>query len=206
MSPAAMLVIVGLWLALLGLSGVPRVRARWPGMRGEVGALGLLTLAFCLFFWRLLFEKGVAIPKGGGDFNSFYYPLSAFAAGQIQAGHFPLWNPYLYAGAPFAADYQAGALYPPNLLVWAVARPFTYGAFEALAIVHIWWASVTAYGFARTIGLRRASSLLAGIPFAYGGFMTAQLGHAPMVAVAAWLPAILAALYRGRAGGIGWTV
>lgn len=206
MSPVAMLVIVAVWLALLGAAGAPRVRRRWPGMRGEVGMLGLLTLIFCLFFWRLLFEKGVAIPRGGGDFNSFYYPLSAFAAGQIQSGHFPLWNPYLYAGAPFAADYQAGALYPPNLLVWAVARPFTYGAFEALAVFHAWWASVTAYELARTIGLRRAPSLLAGVTFAYGGFMTAQLGHAPMVAVASWLPAILAALYRARGGSIGWTV
>jgi len=193
MSPAAMLVFAAVWFALLGVAGAPRVRRRWPGVRGEVAMLGLLTFIFCLFFWRLLFEKGIAVPKGGGDFNSFYYPLSAFAAGQIQSGHFPLWNPYLYAGAPFAADYQAAALYPPNLLVWAVARPFTYGTFEALAIFHVWWASLTAYGFARTIGLRRTPSLVAGVTFAYGGFMTAQLGHAPMVAVASWLPAVLAA-------------
>jgi hypothetical protein len=206
MSPVAMLVIVVIWLALLGAAGAPRVRRRWPRMRGEVGMIGLVTLIFCLFFWRLLFEQGVAVPKGGGDFNSFYYPLSAFAAGQVQAGHFPLWNPFLYAGAPFAADYQAGALYPPNLLVWALARPFTYGAFEALAIFHVWWASVTAYGFARTIGLRRAPALVAGITFAYGGFMTAQLGHAPMIAVASWLPAIFAALYLARRGSIGWSV
>ena len=206
MSPVAMVVIVVAWLVLLGVAGVPRVRRRWPGARGEVGMIGLLTVVFCLFFWRLLFDPGVAVPKGGGDFNSFYYPLSAFAAGQIQAGHFPLWNPFLFAGAPFAADYQAGALYPPNLLVWAVARPFTYGAFEALAIFHIWWASVTAYGFVRTIGLRRAPSLIAGITFAYGGFMTAQLGHAPMIAVASWLPAIFAALYLARRGSVGWSV
>ncbi|MGI8858002.1 MAG: hypothetical protein ACR2JW_19870, partial [Thermomicrobiales bacterium] len=37
-------------------------------------------------------------------------------------------------------------------------------------------------------------------------FMTAQLGHAPMIAVASWLPAVLAALYRARSGSIGWTV
>ncbi|MDQ6603198.1 MAG: hypothetical protein M3Z19_10775, partial [Chloroflexota bacterium] len=206
MGSGAMAVIVVVWLALLLVAGAPRVRRRWPEARGEVGMVGLLTLVFCLFFWRLLFEKGVAIPKGGGDFNSFYYPLSAFAANQIQAGHFPLWNPYLFAGAPFAADYQAGALYPPNLLVWAVARPFTYGVFEALAIFHVWWASATMYGFARTIGLRRAPSLIAAITFAYGGFMTAQIGHAPMIAVASWLPAILAALCRARRGSIGWTV
>lgn len=206
MGPGAMLVIVGLWLALLLLAGTPAVRRRWPSARGEAGMIGLLTVVFLLFFWRLLFEQGVAIPRGGGDFNSFYYPLSAFAANQIHAGHFPLWNPYLYTGAPFAADYQAGALYPPNLLVWAVARSFTYGVFEALAIFHVWWASVTMYGFARTVGLRRMPSLIVGIIFAYGGFMTAQIGHAPMIAVASWLPAVLAALYRARNGSIGWTV
>lgn len=206
MGLGAMLVIVGLWLALLVVAGVPGVRRRWPGARGEVGMVGLLTVVFILFFWRLLFEQGVAIPKGGGDFNSFYYPLSAFAANQIHAGHFPLWNPSLYAGAPFAADYQAGALYPPNLLVWTVAQPFTYGVFEALAIFHVWWASVTMYGFARTLSVRRAPALIAAITFAYGGFMTAQIGHAPMIAVASWLPAILAALSRARQGSIGWTV
>ncbi len=206
MGPGAMAVIVGLWVVGFVVAGVPGVRRRWPGARGEVGMLGLLTVVCCLFFWRLLFEKGVEIPKGGGDFNSFYYPLSAFAAGQIQAGRFPLWNPYLYSGAPFAADYQTGALYPVNLLVWAVARPFTYGVFEAVVVFHVWWASVTAYGLARTVGMRRAGALVAGIVFAYGGFMIAQIGHAPMIAVASWLPAALAALYRGRHGGIGWTV
>jgi len=56
------------------------------------------------------------------------------------------------------------------------------------------------------LGLRQVSSLTAAITFAYGGFMTAQLGHAPMIAVAAWLPAILAALYKARQGSIAWTV
>ena len=81
------------WLVLLLAAGVPRVRRRWPGMRAEMGMLGLLTALFCLFFWRLLFEQGVAIPKGGGDFNSFYYPLSAFAANQIQTRAFPALEP-----------------------------------------------------------------------------------------------------------------
>ena len=206
MGRGAMLAIVVLWLVLLLVAGMPRVRRRWPGMRAEVSMVGVLTVAFLLFFWRLLFEAGVAIPKGGGDFNSFYYPLAAFAAGQMQGGHFPLWNPFLYTGAPFAADYQTGALYPPNLLVWSLARPFTYGTFAALAIAHVWWASLTAYAFTRVIGLRRAPALIAAITFAYGGFMTAQLGHAPMIAVASWLPVVLAALFRARRGSVGWTV
>jgi len=91
------------------------------------------------------------MPKGGGDFNSFYYPMSVFASNTIRAGHFPLWNPHLYTGAPFAADYQTGALYPINLFVWALGGNLTYGKFEALAIFHIWLASVTTYAFTRTL-------------------------------------------------------
>ena len=203
--PAFLLIVGGFVFAWL-VATAPAVRRRWPGARGEVLAVGVLTALFGLYFWRLLFERGVSVPRGGGDFNSFYYPLASFAATQIQGGHFPLWNPHLFAGAPFAADYQTGALYPPNLLVWATARPYTYSAFTATVIFHIWWASVATYGFVRTLGSSRAGGVLAGAVFAYGGFMTAQLGHAPMIAVASWLPAILAALYRGRNGGVGWTV
>ena len=86
-------------------------------------------------------------PEGRRGLQLVLLSARGFAANQIQYGHFPLWNPYLYTGAPFAADYQAGALYPLNLLVWVIARPFTYGAFEALIIFHVWWASVTAYAF-----------------------------------------------------------
>ncbi len=205
----AFLLVVGAFALTWLVTATPAVRRRWPGAQGEVAAVGVLTALFGLYFWRLLFERGVSVPRGGGDFNSFYYPLAAFAAAQVQSGHFPLWNPHLFAGAPFAADYQTGALYPPNLLVWATARPYTYGAFTATVIAHVWWASVATYGFARTLGLSRAAGVLAGAVFAYGGFMTAQLGHAPMIAVASWLPAILAALYRGRnggPGGIAWAV
>lgn len=201
----ALLGIVVVWLVGWGVASLPGARRRWPGMRGETGAVGILIVLWLLFFWRVWFEKGVAVPKGGGDFNSFSYPLSAFAAGQIQAGHFPLWNPHLFAGMPFAANYLSGALYPPNLFVWAVARPFTYGAFEAVILVHFLWASVAAYGFARTLGVRRIAALVVGVTFAYG-WLPPQLGHAQMAAAVAWIPAVLAALYRGRNGGIGWTV
>ncbi len=201
----ALLAVVGLWAVAFAVASLPAMRRRAVGARGEVVAVGVLAVLWGLFWWRVLFERGVSVPKGGGDFSSFSYPLSAFAAREIQAGRFPLWNPHLFAGMPFAADYLAGALYPPNLLVWALARPFTYGTFTALILVHFWWASVTAYGFARTVGMRRVAAVLVGVVFAYG-WLPPQLGHAQMVAAVAWIPAVLAALYRARHGGLGWTV
>jgi hypothetical protein len=39
--------------------------------------------------------------------------------------------------------------------------------------------------------------LVAGLTYAYGGFLVLHLGHPPMVAVAAWLPLLLLCLARG---------
>ncbi len=36
------------------------------------------------------------------DAAHFYYPLYQFAGEQIAAGRFPLWNPELWSGMPFA--------------------------------------------------------------------------------------------------------
>jgi len=35
----------------------------------------------------------------------------------VQHGRIPLWNPYLFMGAPFLANSQAGVLYPLSLLM-----------------------------------------------------------------------------------------
>uniref|UniRef100_UPI003F848641 carbohydrate ABC transporter permease n=1 Tax=Actinosynnema sp. TaxID=1872144 RepID=UPI003F848641 len=78
------------------------------------------------FFWRVLLTRDTWLPKNGGDFNSFYYPLYQFAGEQIAAGRFPLWNPEVWGGVPFAANQQAGLFSPLNLLAFAFARPFGY--------------------------------------------------------------------------------
>jgi hypothetical protein len=168
----------------------------------DIALLGALCAGF---HWRVLFTREASVPAGGGDFNSFYFPLARFAADQIQAGRLPLWNPTLHAGAPFAADFQTGLLYPPNLVAFLLARPFEYGALELLAVLHYWLASVTAYALWRGLGGGRAAALVAGVTYAYGGFLVAHLGHPPMLAVAAWLPLLLLCVWRAITdGSAGW--
>src|SRR5690242_2840828 len=70
----------------------------------DVTALGLLLALVAGFFWRPLFNSNVSMPTGGGDLASFFYPIHAFAAASLHAGEFPLWNPHLFSGMPFAAD------------------------------------------------------------------------------------------------------
>ncbi len=195
--PLPLLLFGGLaWLAGLALCRWRPLRARWPGLAGEWAALGALAALNLGFFWRVLLTRDTWLPRGGGDFNSFYYPLYRFAGQQIAVGHFPRWNPTLWGGMPFAADQQVGLFSPFNLLAFLLARPFGYDTLQWLAIGHIWLASVFAYACCRDLGARRMAALIGGVTFAYSGFLVSHLGHYPMVAVAPWLPATLLALRR----------
>ncbi len=196
-----------LWLAGLALARWRPLRARWPWLAGEWGMVGALAALNLGFFWRVLLTRDTWLPRGGGDFNSFYYPLYTFAARSIGQGNFPLWNPHLFGGMPFAADQQTGVFSPVNLLAFALANPFTYNTLEALAILQVWFASLAAYAFCRDLGTRRTAALIGGVTFAYSGFIVSHLGHYPMVAVAPWLPLTFLALRRALLRrSLGWTV
>ena len=114
--------------------------------RGRRDALALLILAIItlVFFWPLLLQ-GRWLPQGGGDLVSFLWPQYHFAAESIKSGSIPVWNPYLYSGAPFLADNQSGVLYPINLLAFLIFPSVTYQVMEGLVIFHIWLAGACMY-------------------------------------------------------------
>ncbi len=113
----------------------------------------LLALAFLLFvtfaFFGPLFLENQWLPHGGGDLVSFVWPQYHFAAEAIKSGSLPMWNPQLYAGAPFLADNQAGVLYPINLLAFVIFPKMTYQVMEGLVIFHIWLAGACMYAALR---------------------------------------------------------
>ncbi len=67
--------------------------------------------------------------------------MEAFRAGVV-----PLWNPYLFSGAPFLANIQAAVLYP---LHWPLSWLRPEQALVWSALLHVFMASAFAYGFAR---------------------------------------------------------
>lgn len=188
-----------------------RWRRRVPGrsrLHLDVAAIALLALLTGGFFWRPLTEGGVFMPAGGGDLASFYYPTYSYIVRQLQGGNLPLWNPHVFSGMPLAADVQSGLFYPLN---WPVFfSSLDYGTLEWLLIAHYWLASVFTYLLLRDIGLRRLGAIAGAVVFAFCGFMTAHLGHMPMVLVATWIPLILLLLRRAlldetRTGWV-WTI
>ncbi|MBS1251392.1 MAG: hypothetical protein MAG451_00425 [Anaerolineales bacterium] len=108
-------------------------------------AIGLLALLTAVFFWRLLFTDGVWMPAGGGDLAGFLYPTYHFVADSLRQGDIPLWNPYLYAGAPHVADIQSGAFYPINLLAFGLTSEVTYRLMELLSVFHFFVAGAAMY-------------------------------------------------------------
>ncbi|MHB8620725.1 MAG: hypothetical protein ACYDAG_14330, partial [Chloroflexota bacterium] len=153
----------------------------------EMLAIALLAVLNVAFFWQVLFDRAM-MPRGGGDLLSFIYPMYGFAAHALRSGHLPLWDPYLFSGAPFAADIQSGLFYPINLLFERFGPAFGYDTIETMAVLHYVLAGSFCYALARTLSASRWGSLLAGVVYMWSGFMVAQLGHLNMVAVAAWLP------------------
>ncbi len=172
-------------------------------------ALGLLVLATAGFFWQILFA-GAWMPAGGGDLAALLYPTYHFAAQSIKSGVIPFWNPYLYSGAPFAADIQSGLFYPVNLIYFVLAPEITYAGVMLLVAFHFWLAGVGMYLFLRylTPGDSIIPPLFGALAFMFSGYFIIHFGNLNLIAQVAWLPFVFLFYHRslseGRPGLAGW--
>lgn len=184
----------------------------------ELGAVVVLLLATCGFFWPILFTPDAWKPAGGGDLVSFLFPTYRFAAASLRAGDLPLWNPHLYGGAPFLADMQTGLFYPPNLLLFLLAPDFSYRAMEGMAVFHVFLAGLFMYLCLRYLdpgeghrvrarSWRVPAALLGAIAYMFSDLFVVHLGNLNLIAVAAWLPLIVLLFWRAlRTRRPGWAV
>ncbi len=184
-----MLLSALLWLLALALAWGAyrrgRLKSAW---HADIAAAGLLALAALGFFWRVVTGQNW-MPADGGDLVSFLFPTYRFAAARLAAGAWPLWNPYLYGGAPHIGDIQAGFLYPPTLLLSLLWPNFPYSALQWLSIGHLWFAGVGAYLLlARGLRVRRVAAIAAAVAFMFSDAFLTHFGNLNFNAVASWLP------------------
>ncbi|TEU11257.1 MAG: hypothetical protein E3J21_24100 [Anaerolineales bacterium] len=204
-------------LALAGLWLVVYLALRTLYQRGWLGdethrdalALGAIVLVTVGFFWQLLFTPNTYMPAGGGDLASFLYPVYHYAAQNLKRGIIPLWNPYLYGGAPFVGDIQSGFFYPVNLLVFLLVPELTYPIMELLAVLHFFLAGAFMYFCLRSLERRvvrrdplslqkmsRLAALSGAVAFMFSDLFITHFGNLNMIAVAAWLPLIFLFYHR----------
>jgi hypothetical protein len=161
-----------------------------------VGFLIVLTL---LFFWKILLSNLIL---SGVDVFLYFYPYKAYTSEVLRQGQLPLWNPYLFMGAPLLANSQVGLFYPPNWLFIWLDPPrqvsWTIGLHIALAGIFM-----LAYS-RRMFRLDWPAALTAALLFALGGYLGAQVEHVNQLQAAAWLPALFLLYDIGLQRPSGW--
>lgn len=172
--------------------------------RKDILAIVGLTALVCAFFWPL-FSGRYSIPRGGGDLVSFLWPTWRFAANSLRRGIVPLWNPTLYAGAPFAADNQSALFYPVNLILFLLLGEPSYAMMEGLVVFHMALAAVLMYLLLREHGLSRVAATLGGLAFGLSDVFVTHIGNLNLNATIAYLPGVLLLADRGMTRGArGW--
>lgn len=177
----------------------------------------LIFLGLAALFYSPLLLGLRTFPDG--DFTHHFLPFSLFQQQELFSGRWPLWNPYTYSGHPFLADTQAAVFYPINLMVMLIAYPlealFTSKAAGRLyflqveAALHIALAGFFTYLFVQKVTHHSMAGLLAGITFAFSGYL---IGYPPLqfavLRTAIWLPLILFILWQfiDQSGDYRWWI
>lgn len=157
-------------------------KVRWQELALGVG----LVLLFC---WQLAFTNLIL---ARGDTFLYFYPQWDYRAEALLAGRLPLWNPYLFMGAPFLANPQTGVLYPLNWPLVFFAAPV---AVKIGVVTHLVIVFSGAQLFARrALGQSALAALVSATVFALGGYLTAQIEHVNQLQALAWFPWLLLTL------------
>jgi hypothetical protein len=120
-----------------------------------------------------------------------YVPDQMFMREQLSCGNFPLWNPYIFGGQPFAADPNNMAFNPFQLL--SLLLPGVWAPF-VLLLFHL---SVSGWGMARwlkTAGVEGLGRWLGAGVYMASGFASYEVIHPPVMGAYAFFPWVMAYL------------
>ena len=158
--------------------------------RGDVVAAVLLIALPAVIFGVPALLGHAVIP---GDDLTQNLPLRVLAGRDIRAGHLPLFDPYIWSGAPLLAGWNAAAAYP---LTWLFAILPGTAAWTLNMIVTWAVAGLGMFCFLRALRLASLASFLGAFSFAFAGGMSAQVTHFGLVAGLSWVPLALLSIRR----------
>ena len=106
----------------------------------------------------------------------------------VRSGEFPLWNRFLSAGQPLAANPGFQTFYPGTLLIFLVGFPL---GFHLEIVLHIALAAVGMFLLLRSWTLSATASLFGAVSFAFGGAVLSLTNLLPFLTSIAWWPLIV---------------
>jgi hypothetical protein len=173
----------------------------------------IVAVVSLLSTWLFFFEY---IPPNKrvrlwSDIEGYHYPLLNYAHKSIMDRRFPLWDPAIYCGIPFAGNIQAGLFYPPNWLLFAananlppyLQAPGQHGmrftSIEILAFLHLWLAFLFTYFWLREPSTNILPPIIGGMTVACGGYLLSQMNHLGVACGYAWFPLALWGIEQANA-------
>lgn len=158
-----------------------------PGQLAAVASLVALPL--------LVYALPAALghPVVPGDDLTQNLPLRELVGRDLSSGHLPVFDPYVWGGAPLLAGWNAGAAYP---LTWLFAVLPGDTAWTVNLVVAAVVAGVGCYAFLRASRLGAFASWAGAMTYAFGGGMVAQIPHVGLVIGMSWVPVALLALLQ----------
>ena len=184
--------------ALGGAQGAEAERTwawrRAPGAlrqrRAQLAAVSSLV-ALALLVYAL--PAALGHPVVPGDDLTQNLPLRELVGRDLRSGRLPVFDPYIWGGAPLLAGWNAGAAYP---LTWLFALLPGVAAWTVNLVAAATAAALGSYAFLRASRLGVLASWAGAMTFAFGGGMVAQVPHAGLVIGMSWAPLALLALLR----------
>lgn len=143
-------------------------------------------------------QDGLAL---GADKALMFQPQLELAQRRLAAGEAPLWNPDVLCGVPLLAQAVHGVLSPPLLLAAGLGATRAWALVAALQVALAGWLMQR---LAREYGLSTPAATLAGLGFAWCGYLAVRLEWYQIQGASVWLPAALLAVeraFRGARGG-----
>jgi len=111
----------------------------------------------------------------------------------LRAGNLALWNPHIYAGAPYFGGFQGALLYPLNglFLVMPVAQAVNW-----TIALHVWLLGVLTYGWLVFRRLHPGACCVGGVMAMWCGahFLHIYAGHLPNLCTMVWTPLVFLAV------------
>lgn len=178
--------------------------AFWRTDQAGLLALALVTLVAAV----QLFWGGTII---GQDSATQFYPWYDYLGERLLDGAIPGWNPYQFAGVPFAADPQSGWTYLPAMLIFSVlSLPVAVPVF---VVFHLVLAGAGTYVLSRLLGIGVGGALVAAVAYELAGPVYGRSVCCPApFEIGSWMPFALVGAelaLRARAWAwriIGWSI
>jgi hypothetical protein len=149
--------------------------------------LAPVDLLMTAYPWRALAPNVTPANPLLTDVTYLVHPLLLWGAREIREGRLPLWNPQLFAGAPYLANPHTAMFFPLTWLMWLLPAAT---ALTLLAIGKIALVGVATYWCGRRLVLGRGAAVLGAVAFMLSGQVVAWLQW-PYTTTMAFLPILV---------------